>query len=207
MTTEEAANDIMRAPERAAPLRWSVSRGYRAVALFGYVALYFGAGSIKLYRGPAWHRHHAVESNCRSRDGLADKQGAPLRPAGNGRGTVVGRHASNHVLFRGANILGVARGHCRLYGSGRNTASCRFSGRSSQKLGCRRAPDRDDYQFCACRWRLCRCLRHCGCGSLERFCRGWISFLDRRCNRHFRAPPSTASGVRTNQAAGLAGSR
>jgi two-component system, LuxR family, sensor kinase FixL len=40
MTTEEAANDIMRAPERAAPLRWSVSRGYRAVALFGYVALY-----------------------------------------------------------------------------------------------------------------------------------------------------------------------
>jgi hypothetical protein len=41
MTTEEAANDIMRARERAAPLRWSVSRGYRAVALsIGYVALY-----------------------------------------------------------------------------------------------------------------------------------------------------------------------
>ena len=49
MTTEEAANDIMRAPERAAPLRWSVSRGYRAVALsIGYVALYLALDRLSL---------------------------------------------------------------------------------------------------------------------------------------------------------------
>ena len=32
MATEEAANDMMRARERAAPLRWSANPGYRAVA-------------------------------------------------------------------------------------------------------------------------------------------------------------------------------
>ena len=32
----------------------------------------------------------------------------------------------------------------------------------------------------------------CGSGPLERFCRGWISFLDRRCNRDYRAPSPTA---------------
>jgi hypothetical protein len=49
MTTEEAANDIMRARERAAPLRWSVSRAYRAVALsIGYVALYLALDRLSL---------------------------------------------------------------------------------------------------------------------------------------------------------------
>src|SRR5262249_11343029 len=37
-----------------------------------------GARSIKLHRSPAWHWHHAVESNCGSRDGPADYQRSPL---------------------------------------------------------------------------------------------------------------------------------
>ena len=82
MATEEAANDMMRARERAAPLRWSASPGYRAVALsISYVALYLALDRLSFIGALHWHRHHAVESNCRSRDSVADKQGAPLRPA------------------------------------------------------------------------------------------------------------------------------
>jgi hypothetical protein len=41
MATEEAAHDIIRAPERAAPMGWSGNRGWRAIVLsIGYIALY-----------------------------------------------------------------------------------------------------------------------------------------------------------------------
>src|SRR3984957_7728996 len=41
MATEEAAHDIIRAPERAAPMGWSVNRGWRAIVLsIGYILLY-----------------------------------------------------------------------------------------------------------------------------------------------------------------------
>src|SRR5438477_8718749 len=75
-------------------------------------------GSIKLYRSLARHRHHAVESIYRFGDGLADNQRAPLRPAGDGHGTVVERYATNWGYFSSAGILGIARGYRRLYGSG-----------------------------------------------------------------------------------------
>src|ERR1700737_333367 len=41
MATEEAAHDIIRAPERAAPMGWSGNRGWGAIVLsIGYIALY-----------------------------------------------------------------------------------------------------------------------------------------------------------------------
>ena len=41
MATEEAVHDIIRAPERAAPMGWSANRGWRSIVLsIGYVALY-----------------------------------------------------------------------------------------------------------------------------------------------------------------------
>jgi hypothetical protein len=156
------------------------------------------ARSVKLHRGLARHRHHAVESIYGSRNGFADSKGAPLCAADNGRGTVVGRCAPNRAYFSGAGLPGIARGYGRLYGSGRNIEACRPSGRYSQELGCRHAYDRDDHQFGARRERFCRHLCRCGNRPLERFPRGRISFLDRRCNRHCCAPPCTASAIRAN---------
>ena len=41
MATEEAVHDIIRAPERAAPMGWSANGGWRSIVLsIGYIALY-----------------------------------------------------------------------------------------------------------------------------------------------------------------------
>src|SRR3984893_11556967 len=128
MATEEAAHDIMHSRDRAARIGWSANHGWRAVALpIGFVGALSGVRSIKLYRGPARHRYHAVESIQRSRHGAINNQGASLRPVGNGCGTAVERHTPSRVRPPDAGIPGIAGGYGLLYRSGRNTARCRPS--------------------------------------------------------------------------------
>ena len=55
------------------------------------------ARSIKLHRVSSRDWYHTVESIRRSRNGVADNQGAALRPAGHGCGTVVERHTSSRA--------------------------------------------------------------------------------------------------------------
>ena len=141
MATEGAVHDIIRAPERAAPMGWSANRGWRSIVLsIGYIALYLALDRLSFIGAlhgigiTPWDPSAGLAMALLIIKGLSC---APLVMAAELLSSTTLPIASPSAVPICVGSLVVMAGY---------TGAAAIL-RHSQELGCRCASHRDDHQF------------------------------------------------------------
>ena len=201
MATEEAAHNIIHVRDGAAPIGWSANPGWRAIMLsIGYVALYLALDQLSFIGAlhgigiTPWDPSAALAMALLIIKGL---RYAPLVMAAE--------------LLSGAAIPIVPISPVPIC-VGSLVVTIGYTGAAAVlrhaglQAGIHRSSDVVILLIVTIissglvASGFVASYATAGGRPLERFCRGRISFLDRRCNRHCRARPAIASPMRANYA-------